>query len=488
MASTAGCGRSTSSRFVDPPLEAVLDGTEAFRAHQGVKFLPPGLHFFVFSAAPSAVQQEHLAGHSSQGVATRHGILRFYRGAETVVEEWDNVQEELKRDALGQAPRKRRRNAVEQREETVVSDEYLKSLDPSLAAYPQDEIAAQWAELTNFVTEETLARVVGLDEHGCGLVDALTGSTLDEPGASGATSGKRTWGKAREEEPEVRVVVEEEEEDDGVSNEPVLLEFAKFDVKRSWPEGAVGEALTRWSRDKSWQLSHVVREQLKDGASAASVVDTAPNSQLSHADPKELLGELQLAFVLFSLLHNFSSLTVYKSIVSLICRSATLVQPPPVRPPSAALPSPLLSDASLPLFASFLSVFLAQVQFLEGDFFATQLPSLERDLLDSLSALSQALSDSLTQWTAIGEKEPGTATVWKEVVKRWDDLAAATMERFGWDLGVIKGTRAEYLVQGGRVERAEDEVDLEDLEEGEDAPYVVDDEGLRGGDDVDEYY
>ncbi|BGP18564.1 hypothetical protein JCM10213_003027 [Rhodosporidiobolus nylandii] len=434
-------------------------------AFSGVKFLPAGLHFFTFSAAPSAAQQAHLPESLSSGVGVRHGILRFFRQGETVVEEWDNAREELKRPggkAQGQRKRRRTTEAGEAREETAVSDEYLKGLDKSLAPYPED-VGPQWAALTGFVTENTIARVVGVDEHGCGLVDALMGSTMDEPAADTNTSGgKQTWGKVRDEveddddEPKLREIVDEDDEAEVIG--PALLEFVKFDEKRSWPKGATGEELTRWSKDKSWQLSEVVRSQLSD-------------------DPKELLAELQLAFVFFSLLHNFSSLTVYKSLFSLICRSTTLARPPSQRESGIVLPSSILEAASLPLFASFLALFHSQVDFLEPDFFTTQLPSLKAHLLDSLTVLSQALSDALPSWLALSQTDEKVAGVWKEVVKRWDALAALTMAKFGWDLGVIKGSRARYTTEG-RTQREEDEIDLEDLEEGEDAPVIVDEEGL----------
>jgi hypothetical protein len=247
---------------------------------QGVKFLPPGLHLFIFSAAPSSTSQRPNPDTSvASGVGVRNGILRFYRQGETIVEEWDNGREELKRMG-GKKSSKRRRTVGkgEGREETVLSEEYLKSLDASLAPYPQEEIATEWASLTGFVTEGTLARVVGLDEKASAMVDALMGSSMDEvaPGPDG-NSGRRTWGKERTEEENEEVeeegenkiseILDEEEEDAaGVLEGEELLLFVKFDEKRSWPKGAVGEELSRWSKDKSWLLSEVVKTQLNDGA------------------------------------------------------------------------------------------------------------------------------------------------------------------------------------------------------------------------------
>ncbi|GAA6055121.1 hypothetical protein JCM3770_007451 [Rhodotorula araucariae] len=431
----------------------------------GVKFLPPGLHFFVFSAAPAPSSSDEQSSDSpsavAQGVGARHGLFRFFHQGERVVLEWDNTREELKR-AEPTGKRRRTTGAAQgEARETVISDEYLQSLDKSLAAYPAEELRAQWAGLTGFVTEATLARVVGLDEQACAVCDALMGRSQDEAGAAAADrGGRKTWGKERADEPEVQAVVEEEAGDGEVVADSGLLEFVRFEEKRSWPKGAVGEDLTRWSKDKSFQLSEVVKAQLG-------------------SDPKELLGELQLAFILFSLVHNFSSLSTYKALFSLICRASTLARPTSRRDTASPYIADLLSDSSLPLFASFLSTVHAQVDFLEPTFFSTQLPSLEQYLLDSLAQLSNALSDALPAWEELGARDANVAGVWREVVKRWDALATLTTAKFGWELGVIRGSRAKYLSRDGRSRRAEDEVDLEDLEEGEDAPVVVDDEGLQ---------
>ncbi|GAA5891201.1 hypothetical protein JCM8208_002538 [Rhodotorula glutinis] len=435
----------------------------------GVKFLPEGLHFFVFSAAPTSSSSSLPAtdvASTAQGVGARHALLRFFRKGERVVLEWDNAREEVKRaPGVGSSTRRRRTTAQapkDEARETVISEEYLQSLDKSLAAYPADELRDQWAALAGFVTEETLARVVGLDEQACATCDALVGSSQDEAGAvQGGPSARRTWGKAREDEPEVREVVDDEgEEGAAAPADSGLLEFVRFDDKRSWPEGAVGAELTRWSKDKSWQLSRVVDEQLG-------------------GDPKELLAELQLAFILFTLVHNFSSLSTYKTLFSLVCRASTLARPSSRRDASSPYTADLLADSALPLFASFLSTFLAQVEFLDETFFTTQLPSLEQHLVESLGHLSDALSDALPSWEELGARDEAVAGVWREVVKRWDALAKSTTAKFGWDLGIIRGSRAKYLSAAGRSKRDEDEVDLEDLEEGEDAPVVLDDDALH---------
>lgn len=197
----------------------------------------------------------------------------------------------------------------------------------------------------------------------------------------------------------------------------------------------------------------------------------------ANIDIQELLGEFQLSFVLFAFLHNFAALGVYRSLFALICRASVLALPPSDRPALDKLPSSLLTTPSLPLLASFLASVHAQVGFLASDFFSTQLPSLEQHLLDSLAVLLQSLSDAQPAWSRVGDSNAGAAIVWSEVVRQWDALAETSMAKFGWDLGVIRGTHAPYTAPGGRVERDDGEVDLEDLDSGDEAPVILDENG-----------
>lgn len=161
------------------------------------------------------------------------------------------------------APKRKRRRVETESEEAieVVSPEYLKGLDGTLAPYPAD-LEEAWMPLVSYITPGTLARVVGVDERGMAKVDAVMGSAAEEKELE-AAGGKRTWGKEREEEV-VAVLVEEGEEEEGVE----LLRFVEYDAKRSWPKGAVGEELTKWSKDKSWLLAEVVKTQLSGGTSS----------------------------------------------------------------------------------------------------------------------------------------------------------------------------------------------------------------------------
>ena len=233
---------------------------------QGVKFLPTGLHLFIIAASPQTnpVRTEAVGAAGSLGV--RHGILRFFNPGETIVESYSELHEELESDALR---RRRRTVPASTAVETVTSTDYLKSLDLSLAAYPSD-LLQSWPPLVNFITPSTLARVIGLDAQGSGRVDALMSSVADEQEIDKGKDGekRRQWGKEREQKPleEVPKIIELEEGEDevaggeGVKDEDELLAFVAVGLKRSWPQGAQGENLSRWSQDKSWLLSKTVAD------------------------------------------------------------------------------------------------------------------------------------------------------------------------------------------------------------------------------------
>lgn len=227
---------------------------------------------FIFSAAPIHGQKSAPESISS-GVGVRHGILKFFgKEQETVVHEWDNKREQLVStgDTTHTYGKKRRRHAAaadpastSTTSNVLVSQDYLKSLDTELAPYTDANWAA-WKDLVSFITPETVARVVGLDDRDEARVEAVTASVADEHELKSA-GGKQTWGKARE-EAERRTAVDDqgaEREDEEELEE--LLHFINVDGKRSWPTGAVGEELTRWSKDKSWRLSDTVHTHHSGG-------------------------------------------------------------------------------------------------------------------------------------------------------------------------------------------------------------------------------
>lgn len=207
------------------------------------------MHFFVFSAVASS------SGEGGPSSGLRHGLLRFYEKSEVIAEEWNVANEELSS------------RRTKTREEVIISEAYLKSLDKELAPYPAG-LEAEWGALTSFITPETLQRVVGVDEFGSAKVDGATESKAEVEELVVAERGRKTWGKERE--------TNAEEKESGVNEEDkqTILNYVMANQKKSWPVGALGADLTRWSKDKSWYLSKVIRDDLKSSTSSISTACT----------------------------------------------------------------------------------------------------------------------------------------------------------------------------------------------------------------------
>lgn len=219
---------------------------------EGVKFVPAGLHLFIFSSQQSPSTSSNAAGESeavSNGVGIRCGLFRFFDDQrEVVVEAWDNQREELEGDESRRV-RRSENYVVEEGERTIISVDRLKALDSHLMPYPIENQVA-WQHLVKFVTRNTLLRVLGVDQKGNFRADSIM-SGSDEPELKEVRS-QTSWGKARERDP---MMGEERAEDD---EDEQALEFMNVDKKRSWPSDASGAELSRWSIDKSYQLSNMI--------------------------------------------------------------------------------------------------------------------------------------------------------------------------------------------------------------------------------------
>lgn len=184
------------------------------RRFSGIKFLPPGLHLITW-IPPS--NKDVSAG----TIPIRSGHIKLYNPRERVVLKYDPSTESILSPA----------------KENVISDDHLISLDPMLAPYPFGGWES-WKKLSSEITQNVLDRIVGSE----GRVDGL--STVD----------------GQEEEKDLVEALRRM----GTSSEPSknegLLRFTRFDIRRSWRAGAVGEEITKWSRDKSWLVAQIIEE------------------------------------------------------------------------------------------------------------------------------------------------------------------------------------------------------------------------------------
>lgn len=133
---------------------------------------------------------------------------------------------------------------------TVISDDRLKSLDSELAGYPFDKLR-EWKSLVSHISPDMLHQVLGPSSTVDGM-KAVEGEEEDDESSTAKSRSKER--QAMGESIGSTEVVQGER-----------LSFVRFTSKRSWRDGAVGEEVTRYSRDKSWLLGHVVTSQLHGG-------------------------------------------------------------------------------------------------------------------------------------------------------------------------------------------------------------------------------
>ncbi|KAN0060428.1 hypothetical protein ACQY0O_007758 [Thecaphora frezii] len=398
---------------------------------------------------------------------------------------------------------------------TVVSKEYLQSADAHLLPYPR-EASAKWDRATLWLSRDrgsvgkrVVARVVGLQPgSGDAVSDSMaTGPDGDEDekdkltrlGDSSAggreENGKRIWGNSRpvddEEELERFEVATgaDEADEEGDSSDTVTLKkrkrsegdpaalngdgdsdgdddatlrFTQFDLRRSWPRGAIGETLTRWSQDKSFLLTQVLER------SALAL----PSGAAPHAG---LLCELELAFVLFLVCHNHHAFAYWTKVVALFCGcnsflgATTVYQPHPSTPAflahsTGAAPSDV--EGKLGPHADFLATLAAQLDLLPADFWTDQPAHEAARLVKQLETLratigralvASAARSSLGQRTGAEDRQAPEAD---SLIAAWRHLSYLAKTRFGWELDRQLDEEKEV----------EDEIEDE---EGEDAPLVV---------------
>lgn len=149
----------------------------------------------------------------------RSGLLVYLQPRQRLVLNYDPLTESLL------APRNL--------EATIVSDDHLRAHDPGLAAYPFQGLD-RWKRLTGAIGSATVRGVLGEE----GKVDGMTSvyGDTEEEGPAGSVSSDIGAGAQHDQQ----------------------MRFVSFNLRRSWRDGAVGEEVTRYARDKSWLLESII--------------------------------------------------------------------------------------------------------------------------------------------------------------------------------------------------------------------------------------
>ncbi|KAJ3107756.1 a1-alpha2 repression [Phlyctochytrium planicorne] len=270
---------------------------------KGMKLIPPGLHFYFYS--PKA------------GATSRIGVFKFFELKEVVLKKWDVESEDFM-------------------DEENLDPEYVKSLksalrelDSSLGAYPllptaesPEPTYKKWIRLTRFITPKVLFRIL-------------------------PKSGKVTGSSCTSRFTEV----------EAIEADSIFINFAAFDLRRSFPPGATPDLIMKYSIDKSYLLQELISGTFEN-------------------DYRMLLGELQLSYILLLSGHIYDGLEQWKALLTLLSNSPEAIQ---------------TSNATL--FNDLLDVIDGQLRECPEDFFTDALLS-ESFLLPCITHLLYNLQES----------------------------------------------------------------------------------------------
>ncbi|WWD03108.1 hypothetical protein V865_001155 [Kwoniella europaea PYCC6329] len=372
-----------------------IDGSiNIIRKFSGIKFLPPGIHLIAWSPSSSSSSSTNPAGPA--GIPIRSGLIRYTKPKERFVIRYDPQSEH-----------------TEIQQYVVISDDRLKSLDGEMAPYPFDHLE-RWKSLTSHITEETIIQMIGRNNR---VINGLIEVEGEEDDSIDRRKG---------------ITNKENENNTGENGDK--LNFVRFNLKKSWRDGAIGEEVTRYSIDKSWLLGNVVEKHLG-------------------GDPIKLISQLQLSFILLLYLSSYSALLVYKRILTLLCQSTAFLSNP-----SEYLSSSASQKKVQETFVSLVDTLASQIQAIPEGTFDTELPELDVFYLDQIDSMRKNLSVAISiskdsdKWDENAREKIGSS---------WTKLKGAG-KPWGWEIGDLSIDRV-----------GQNNDDDEESEEGEYAPVIV---------------
>uniref|UniRef100_A0A0G4GWV5 AAR2 splicing factor homolog n=1 Tax=Chromera velia CCMP2878 TaxID=1169474 RepID=A0A0G4GWV5_9ALVE len=360
----------------------------------GIKSIPPGAHFLYWE----------LGDGDEEYAETRAGRFVFLGPGETAVFRWSEKEEAFLE--------------VEEEER----DRYAEGVDDlhfeaNLGPYPSETLS-QWTEVSTFISKNVVSKIQPVNRLICSAsqpVSSRTGNQQSVEERPKQTAGERGAALKRDEDGEMKkgggeadaLAIGERDEDQptpaasssssssssiAIGN-PQMEQFDApmqtggrlffSDIPKLPPQsgGLKGSDLTAWMFDKSDALNRLIQKEYPK-------------------DPRDLLGELQAAFVVFFLGQNFDGFEQWKALVTLLCSCDAAVK----RRPS--------------FFADLIRVLFGQVM---------QAPD---DLCTDALLGGNFLVRSLAELAEVCEDE----TVDPKVRVRAAHLRRAAKERFGSDL------------------------------------------------------
>lgn len=372
----------------------------------GVKNLPNSWHFVFVGVNDS--------------FSIRHGAWFHVEDTETdpqlLVKIWSLLNEELVpvtndetvKEWKGRLPQIWRERLTPYRQSVTDSDEVRDGAANEVqdaAVMPLDE-PSDWTKLTDCITARLLSRITR---------NTAKTNPGNHFGITSASSAKQDFDAipGLVQGPDTMAAEDE-------------LQLLLIDLKQTWREGAVGRERTEAAQDRSWAFKQLVNDYC-------------------HGDENEVLGEMQMTFIMVLTLNNNSCLEQWKRILSLLltCSAAAVEQ----------------SE----FFVHVIAVLRLQLQH-----------SLDADggLFDLSDSHGNFLKQLLSRFRKGLVRQEGRGKA--DVLDELDDLEEYMKDQHGWSLNqdYVKSGILQ-LEDGEEVEMDINEDDA-DEETGEYAPLIVD--------------
>ncbi|XP_072048360.1 protein AAR2 homolog [Amphiura filiformis] len=301
---------------------------------KGVKMIPPGVHFVYFSAVNIRDNQ----------TAPRTGFFHNFKRKEILVKRWNKKDEDIAEERYTDP------------DEIARYRDTLRDLDRFLGPYPYDSLK-KWVSLSNHLTESVLERLM----PECGKI--LSATQLESDDATRTTEDRAKLAEARKSEQETSTAEQQLPRMHVISG--TAIRFSA--IPQNYPQGASPSEITKHSMDSSYALQSLLDSSYKD-------------------NPKDLLGELQFAFVCFLIGQVYDSFEQWKKLVHLLCTSEDAIHNHPE------------------VYSLFITILHFQLREIPSDFFV-DIVSSDNFLTSNLRLFFDNLKES--QGVQVGLKEKG---------------------------------------------------------------------------------
>jgi A1 cistron-splicing factor AAR2 len=378
---------------------------------RGLSALPPGPHF-IYTGTDASLSIRHGHWFQINASSPTNSPERLVYQWNTDLECLEKVRDIGRETLAGDSDRATESGLVAYSDIAAASSRQYENghgSDVGTAATVQ-----QWANLTSYVTQGLLDRLLG------------TSSSPNRPGYAVSYHVSSVSSAAVD----VEHIPGLSPSESRLENE-TALNFLPIDLKRTWRDGAIGRERTESVLDTSWYLSHLMDSLSANGDRKVGAA--------------HILGELQFCFVAVLTLANWSCLQQWKRVLGLLLRCRRAV------------------GEIEGYFVEVLKVLILQIECceaVEGGLFEFKEEGSAGWLRSLLSGFKEG----------VDQVHGGKGPLWEEVLR----LEEYMKETYGWEVSqnILKRGLLD-LEDGERVEMDMNSADEED-ETGEYAPVVVD--------------